>query len=280
VALDASAAADAVGRLAAALGLGEIETAEGILRIANQEMVRALRVVTVERGIDPRRFALLPFGGAGPMHAAAIAAELEIDRILCPRAGGVLSALGLCASDRRRDTARTVMLSGEDFTGERIAAAVDELIAGLADDAEAEPEVIYELRYAGQAFELPVSGSTRADPVDLAERFAAAHEQLYGHRDPEAEVVLVHIRLAMITRGARPRPSAAAGEVEHGSRQVRFDGEWVETPVLRGEPGADLALDGPVVFELPESTFVVPPAWSVRVDDSGTIHATSTGATR
>ena len=86
------------------LGLGELETAEGIVRVANQEMVRALRVVTVERGVDPRRFALLPFGGAGPMHAAAIAAELGIERILCPRAGGVLSALGLCASDRRRDT--------------------------------------------------------------------------------------------------------------------------------------------------------------------------------
>ena len=97
---------------AAPLGLGALEAAEGIVRVANQEMVRALRVVTVERGLDPRRFALLPFGGAGPMHAAAIAAELGIERILCPRAGGVLSALGLCASDRRRDTARTVMLSG------------------------------------------------------------------------------------------------------------------------------------------------------------------------
>ena len=86
------------------------------MRVANQEMVRALRVVTVERGIDPRRFALLPFGGAGPMHAAAIAAEIGIERILCPRAGGVLSALGLCASDRRRDTSRTVMLSGADLT--------------------------------------------------------------------------------------------------------------------------------------------------------------------
>jgi len=280
VALDTSAAADAVGRLAASLGLGELETAEGILRIANQEMVRALRVVTVERGIDPRRFALLPFGGAGPMHAAAIAAELEVDRILCPRAGGVLSALGLCASDRRRDTARTVMLSGGDFTGERIAAAVDELIAGLADDVEAEPEVIYELRYAGQAFELPVSGSTRPDPVDLAERFAAAHERLYGHRDPEAEVVLVHIRLAMVTPGARPRPSAAAGEVEHGSRRVRFDGEWIETPILRGEPGAATQAEGPVIFELPESTFVVPPSWDVSVDEYGTIRAHAEGATR
>ncbi len=177
VSLDANAAAEAVDGLAARLGLERLETAEGILRIANQEMVRALRVVTVERGVDPRGFALLPFGGAGPMHAAAIAAELEIDRILCPRAGGVLSALGLCASDRRQDTARTVMLSGDSLTGERIAAAVEELIDGLDSGAEAEPEVVYEMRYAGQAFELPVSGSTRPDPADLAERFAAAHEQ-------------------------------------------------------------------------------------------------------
>lgn len=279
VSLDASAAAEAVDALAASLGLDRLETAEGILRIANQEMVRALRVVTVERGIDPRGFALLPFGGAGPMHAAAIAAELGIERILCPRAGGVLSALGLCASDRRQDTARTVMLSGAELSAERIAAAVDDLSARLDCGPGAEPEVIYEMRYAGQAFELPVSGSTRPDPADLAERFAAAHEELYGHRDPEAEVVLVHIRLAMIVPGARPRPTAAAGKVERGWRRVRFDAEWIETPVLRGEPGAGLALDGPIVFELPESTLVVPPAWSVEVDHSGTIRATKTGAT-
>ena len=116
VALDAEAAERAVGALAAELGLDPLETAAGIVRVANQEMVRALRVVTVERGVDPRRFALLPFGGAGPMHAAAIAEELGIERLICPRAGGVLSAFGLCASDRRRDTARTVMLSGHDLT--------------------------------------------------------------------------------------------------------------------------------------------------------------------
>jgi N-methylhydantoinase A len=273
VRLDADAAASAVGALADSLGLGEIETAEGIVRIANQEMVRALRVVTVERGIDPRRFALLPFGGAGPMHAAAIAAELEIDRILCPRAGGVLSALGLCASDRRRDTARTVMLAGEDFTAERVAAAVNDLASGLTEDKDATPEATYEMRYAGQAFELPVGGSTRPDPADLKERFAIAHEQLYGHRDPEAEVVLVHIRLAMVTPGARPQPIAASGHLERASRQVLFDGAWVETPVLRGEPPAATRAEGPVVFELPESTFVVPPGWSATVDEAGTIVA-------
>jgi N-methylhydantoinase A len=279
VALDASAAEGAIASLASSLGLDPVETAEGIVRIANQEMVRALRVVTVERGIDPRRFALLPFGGAGPMHAAAIAAELEIDRILCPRAGGVLSALGLCASDRRHDTARTVMLSGENFTAERVAATVEELAAGLGGGADATAEVTYEMRYAGQAFELPVSGSTHPDPTDLAERFADAHHQLYGHRDPEAEVVLVHIRVAMITPGARPRPTAAAGTVEHGLRQVRFDGEWLETPVLRGEPSAGTEADGPVIFELPETTLVLPPGWHAEVDGTGTIRA-KTGETR
>jgi N-methylhydantoinase A len=275
VLLDIEAARAAVGTLAASLGLGETETAEGIVRVANQEMVRALRVVTVERGIDPRGFALLPFGGAGPMHAAAIAAELDIERILCPRTGGVLSALGLCASDRRRDTTRTVMLSGTDLSAERIAAEVDELVATVAGDLPgAEPEIVYELRYAGQAFELPVPGGVRPDPADLVERFALAHEERYGHRDPEGEVVLVHIGLAMVSPGPRPQLAAATGrDLQESARRVRFDGEWLEAPVLRGEPLAGFRASGPAVFELPEATFVLPPTWRAKVDESGTIVA-------
>jgi N-methylhydantoinase A len=274
VPLDVESAEAAIGGLAAALGLDLLATAEGIVRVANQEMVRALRVVTVERGVDPRGFALLPFGGAGPMHAAGIAAELGIERILCPRAGGVLSALGLCASDRRRDTTRTVMLSGSDLTAERVAAEVKELVARLGDMEGAEPEVVYEMRYAGQAFELPVPGRARPDPVDLAERFAATHEERYGYRDPEGEVVLVNIRLALVAPGPRPQPAAApSGQIEEGSREVRFDGEWTEARVLRGEPPAGFAVEGPAIFELPEATFVLPPAWSAEVDATGTIGA-------
>ncbi|MEX0973305.1 MAG: hydantoinase/oxoprolinase family protein [Solirubrobacterales bacterium] len=275
VGLDRDAAGAAIDVLAESLGLGALETAEGIVRVADQEMVRALRVVTVERGVDPRRFALLPFGGAGPMHAAAIAAELGIERILCPRAGGVLSALGLCASDRRRDTTRTVMLSGAELSAARIAAEVDELAARIDGDTEgSETEVVYEMRYAGQAFELPVPGTTRPDPAELAARFEGAHERRYGHRDPEGEVVLVHIRLALVAPGPRPRPAAApTGRLREGKRPVRFDGAWLETPVLRGEPPAGLSAAGPVVFELPEATFVVPPGWNAEVDGAGTIEA-------
>jgi N-methylhydantoinase A len=291
VALDAEAAEKAVGTLAEELGVDPLETAAGIVRVANQEMVRALRVVTVERGVDPRRFALLPFGGAGPMHAAAIAEELGIERLLCPRAGGVLSAFGLCASDRRRDTARTVMLSGDDLTADRIAAAVTEMreSAGGAerDDAagdaersaagglaEARAEVVYGMRYAGQAFELPIPGAPDADPTDLTARFESAHEERYGHRDPSGEVVLVDIRLALVIDGPEPRPAAAPdGSVEESTRRVRFDNAWIDTPVLRGEPDAGRTATGPVIFELPEATLVLPPGWSASVDEFGSINA-------
>jgi N-methylhydantoinase A len=272
--LDLEAAGRAVDGLAESVGLDRLETAAGIVRVANQEMVRALRVVTVERGIDPRGFALLPFGGAGPMHAAAIATQLGIETILCPRACGVLSALGLCTSERRRDTARTVMLSGSELSAERIAAEVAGLIAAAAAGLEeAWPELVYELRYAGQAFELPVPGAADPDPAELIEGFERAHEERYGHRDPGGEVVLVDIRLAMVVPGPQPRPAAAAGEPEESSRPLRFDGEWVETRVLKGEPTAGTGAAGAVVFELPEATLVLPPGWRAEIDDTGTIRS-------
>ena len=275
VALDRESAQWAVAALGDSLGLGEIETAEGIARVANQEMVRALRVVTVERGVDPRGYALLPFGGAGPMHAAALASELEIDRIVCPRASGVLSALGLIAAGHRRDTARTVLLSGGQISAERIASEVEALSEPLREGMErAKLEVVYELRYRGQAFELPIPGPPDPDPARLAEDFAAEHEARYGYRDPEGRLELVTIRVATVEPGPEPRPrAAAAGELEESEREARFDGEWLATRVLRGEPRPGARAEGPCVFELPEATLVLPPGWSASVDDGGTITA-------
>jgi N-methylhydantoinase A len=273
--LDGSAAEAALARLGESLGLAPLDTAEGIVRVANQEMVRALRVVTVERGVDPRRFALLPFGGAGPMHAAAIAAELGVERILCPRASGVLSALGLCASERRRDTVRTVLLSGAGMSAERIASEAGELVRRLGEGLEdAEPEVTYQMRYRGQAFELGVTGLAEPDPDELRERFAAAHEERYGYRDPDGEVELVDIRAAMVEPGPDPRPAAAPdGGIQEGARQARFEGEWLEARILRGDPPAGLVAEGPAVFELPEATLVLPPGWTATVDLAGTVVA-------
>jgi N-methylhydantoinase A len=303
VALDAEAATASVAALAETVGLETIEAAEGIIRVANQEMIRALRVMTVERGIDPRRFALLPFGGAGPMHAAALAEELDISRILCPRASGVLSALGLIAAGRRQDTARTVLLSGPELTAERLEESVRELADAARQGLDgAELEVVYELRYRGQSFSLPIpgphqtggsfphetGGSSRSpltsaeppripDPAKLGEAFAREHEARYGYRDPDGELELVGVRVAAAVPGPEPRPRAAEGDgLAEGSRRARFGGEWLQTRVLRGEPAAGLRTEGPCVFELPEATLVLPPGWAGSVDEAGTITAERT----
>jgi N-methylhydantoinase A/oxoprolinase/acetone carboxylase beta subunit len=223
-----------VASLAHELGLPDARTcAEGIVRVANTEMVRALRVVTVERGIDPRRFALLAFGGAGPLHAAAIADELGITRIVVPRAAGVLSALGLAAAERRRDEARSVLLRGEALTDEALRA-----LAGGAD------EVTWDARYSGQSHELSLR-DVAPDAAALREAFAAAHEERYGYRDDATEVELVTVRTARV----EPGPEVA----------------W-ET-----ERPTDDEIAGPTVVALPEATLVVPAGWRGRTDATGTV---------
>jgi N-methylhydantoinase A len=233
VALDAPAAHAAVARLADALGLDVEACAEGIVRVANAEMIRALRVMTVERGVDPRRFALLAFGGAGPLHAAAIADELGMTKILVPRASGVLSALGLAAADRRADAQRTVL--GDDHDVETLRT---EVAATLGGDPEV--ELAWDLRYHGQSHELTVRGG---DDGDLRERFEALHEERYGHRDPDGEVELVTVRVTGRLHAQPLEFGGAAGE----------------------------RVAGPAVVRLPEATLVVPEGWRGATDDTGTL---------
>ena len=275
VSLDVGAADEAVGRLARELGLEPLACAEGIVRVANAEMLRALRVVTVERGIDPRRYALLAFGGAGPLHAAAIASELGIERIVCPRASGVLAALGLVVSQRRRDVQRSVLLSGEQLSVEAIATSVDEL-SNRAREALGEPEaeidVVYELRYRGQSFELSVAAGQHPAPEELRERFEARHEERYGYADSEQQLELVTIRVSATAPGADVELRAAdAEEPVRGRREATLNGERIELGVLRGSPEPGTEIAGPLVVELPESTLLVPPEWAGTVDATGTI---------
>ena len=163
-------------RAAAELALGDIEP-EAVVEVVNAEMLRALRLVSVERGHDPRDFALVAFGGAGPLHACELAEELGIEKVLVPAAAGVLSALGLVASEERRDRVRSYVIPFEE--------------AGLLP---AEGEV--DLRYRGQSFELtvPIGG-------DTLESFHRAHEERYGYADRERSVELVAVRTAEVVPG-------------------------------------------------------------------------------
>jgi N-methylhydantoinase A len=279
VALDSDAAEAAVGALARDLGLEPLACAEGIVRVANAEMARALRVVTVERGVDPRGYALLAFGGAGPMHAAAIAGELGMERILCPPTSGVLAALGLVVGERRRDAQRSLLLSGDALTADAVEGAFAAL-AGRARDALGEPRAplrtTYELRYRGQAFELPVEreGDAPAPPDELRAAFAAEFEERYGYAEEEADVELVTLRISAAVPG--PDVSlerAAGGEASRpdATREAVFDGTAVETAVWRGELQPGTRLEGPAVCELPEATLVVAPGWQGEVDATGAI---------
>jgi len=271
VRLDRDAAATALSALAERLGLGLDEAAAGAARVASAEMAQAVRVVTVERGIDPRDLALVAFGGAGPLHAAGIATELGMNRVVVPRAAGVLSALGLALAERRRDVVRSVLLTRDTLTREDVAATVRELgEEGRRDLGEpaAELRATYDLRYAGQAFELSVDGTPEPDPAELRRSFEDAHQQRYGYRDPDAELELVTVRVAAAMPGAELPAAESAAPARRGTRRARFDGEQLDTAVLG--PGA-AEVDGPAIFELPGATLVVPPGWRARSDADGVV---------
>ncbi|HUB75406.1 MAG TPA: hydantoinase/oxoprolinase family protein, partial [Solirubrobacteraceae bacterium] len=291
VSLDAGAAERAIAPLASALELEPTACAEGIVRVAEAEMLAALRVMSVERGIDPRGFALMPFGGAGPLHAVALARELGISRVLCPRASGVLCALGLAAAAPRRDAARTVMLGGrgeEELSARRLAeergALIAQARAALAV-APARVRVRHELRYRGQSFELAVEEEIEPlaqvgagegaglEPGALRAAFAQAHELRYGYRDEEAEIELVNIRVSVWGSAPALRPRPTDLEAPRGEeREIVFDGERLTATVLRGELPPGATVRGPALCALPEATLLIAPGWSGAVDEHGTIH--------
>ncbi|HEV8453063.1 MAG TPA: hydantoinase/oxoprolinase family protein [Gaiellales bacterium] len=229
VRLDAKAARRAIETVAE--GFTSVRAAAaGIVSVANQEMVRAIRVVSVECGYDPRRFELIAFGGAGPMHACEVADELGMAAVRVPAASGVLSALGIAAGERRRDAVRSVMRSLEGLTRSQIRAQVPwpQAERGSARWAGAD------LRYAGQGFELEVDLEPLAT---LAERFHERHAERYGHEQRGTPIELVNLRAARI----------AAGPALELAR------------VPRRRP-----VSGPATLHLDGATLWVAPGWTAR----------------
>ena len=272
VILDRGLSEGALGRLGERLRLGTEETALGIVRVANAEMVRALRVISVERGLDPREFALLAFGGAGGMHACALAEELGMGTVLFPRAGGVLSALGLAISDLRRDYVRPYLVPLNDLDRREFERRYGEMERAAAGDLE-DPEHgrRADLRYAGQSFELTVDADA---PEELGKRFHAAHEGRYGYKMEDEPVELVNLRLVATIPVEKPKldEPGPSGGAEPARREVNFDGGWREVPVMdREELGKGSTVEGPAIVEFREATCVVRPGWAGAVDGVGNL---------
>lgn len=283
----ASAALDA--EVAKPLSLSTTQAATGVLRVANANMERGIRVVSVQRGHDPRDFALVPFGGAGPLHAADVAESLGIPTVLVPPAPGILCAMGILMSDLRHDLVATNLMALAAVEEAQVWAALEPLRVqgetlldadGVPTDAR-RVETFVDVRYIGQSFELSLPIAEGAGLEALAEAFHSAHAHKFGHADRNAPVEIVNLRVLAVGE----TPPLVLPEVEAGEQTVAADAlvtqrdvffevdqSWHKTPVYRREHlrvGNEIA--GPAVIDEVSSTTLLRPGDQSRVDELGNI---------
>lgn len=279
--LDRRAALAAIAGLAERVSVGPVEMAEGVLRIAAVSLAGAIKEVSVMRGIDPRDFALLPFGGAGPLHAAAVADELGMRTVVVPPLPGNFSALGLLIADVRRDFVRTRVTAAAKTAIEDVRATLRDLVrdgeaelaaAGFATDRQRFAASL-DMRYSGQSFELSVPVAVDvAGMEEIKQAFADVYAARYGAATGAA-IEIVSYRLAAWGLSDKPQLPAAdqAGRslqaAAIGSRAVVFDGREHEVMIFARErlPLGE-AVKGPALIEEGGSTTVVPPAWTAALD--------------
>jgi len=275
--LDVDATRNAMEHLAAQVGIPPTELAEGILAVANANMERAIRVISVEKGFDPREFTLFSFGGAGGMHCCELAALLGMPRVFIPVNPGILSAVGMLMADVVKDYSQTVMRDASDLTADEMEALFGLMEALGTDELTREgvrrENIIHErfldMRYKGQSFEIIVPFA-----ADCTEAFQVLHEAQYGYRNEAKPVEVVNIRLRSRGRQERPAmerrtPGAAAvcDAARLGTQETVFNGIPHQTTVIdraRLAPGNVFA--GPAIVTEYSSTIVVPPAAEVHVD--------------
>ena len=283
--LDAEKAQAAFEALGARTGgnADVVALASASLRIAVARMAGAVREVSVHRGFDPRDFALLGFGGAGPMLAMPVAEELGISRVLVPRFPGHLSALGQMLADLRRDTVAAwggrVSELPIDALRTRVGAMRDDGAASLEADGMPRDrhrhEFTLDVRYVGQSFTLPIRWNPAdADWTPLRAAFDVRHEETFGYADPANDIEIVNVRLVSIGEVDKPTVDftpAGSGDPVIERRAVWF-GEWMETPIIdRERLVAGWRTEGPAIVEEAGGTTVAPPGWTVEVDPSGAL---------
>lgn len=273
MALDVARAGRAVDLVATPLGLTRVQAAEGILRVANANMERAIRAVSIERGYDPRQFALVAFGGCGGLHACEIAAELGITSVIAPASAGVLSALGMLLAPHVRDYAAGV-LGGADME-QRFA----ELEAKARhENPKARLERFADVRYRGQSYELTIPWTG----AKTSQAFHKEHLKTYGYSDPSRAIEVVTIRLRATTAVRKPKLKET-GNVASGKpelRRVFVDGRWRKIPAYRREQIPAAPVSGPALVLDYGSTTLVPSQWTMRRVASSSLVLTSKSLAR
>ena len=289
---DMSAVEASFRRLGEAIGISFEEAARGVVRIANNNMINALKLVSINRGYDPRDFTMVAFGGGGAMHAAALARELNIPKVIIPAHSAVFSAWGMLMSDLRRDYIRTQPMSFNDAMTSTIESTLEEMqqeaYAAFSND-DIEKELVYferyiDLRYAGQehSVRIPVPHMVITSDTlsELTEQFHAAYKREYTYQ-LENDVELVTFHLVAFASVRRPELSKLAYDVDtekaiKAVRAVDFDADGVVDASIydRDRLGSGATFDGPAIIEESGSTSVVFPGQTVKVDDYGNLHIT------
>ncbi|MDP6617930.1 MAG: hydantoinase/oxoprolinase family protein, partial [Nitrospinota bacterium] len=286
VALDPRLSEEAVRRVSRQVpGLDEIRLADGIVKIAVARMVGAIKAITVGKGLDPREFTLLTYGGAGPMHAAQIAEELAIGRILVPPAPGNFSALGLLLADHGLNLVRTRLAPAREtplpLVTDTLRGLETEGRARLSGEGRREPGEIsvgrsVGLRYVGQWYEIDVPFDPRwKNPEDIEKDFHRLHQERYGHCDEAENTEIVNYRVsvyASLPKPEFPAPKSGGASRSAKKREVYFGEGFLPASVFRREDlGADSRLKGPAIVDEEGSTTVLPPGWTARVDAAGNL---------
>lgn len=264
VTLDAFGALGAVDAIATRLKRTAHETAQAVIDIADAEMARALRRVSVERGVDPRGCALVAFGGGGPLHACALADALSIPEVIVPPFAGVLSAVGLALASERHEAAASLLVPCADLSAERLGVVVAQLAAKVEGQ---ERRTTARMRYRGQGHELDVPVQQFDSGATLAERFAALHGTRYGFTLPSAAEVVA-------LRHEAGEPAHAARFVRDPSRPTYDAAAHVDA----GGPASGIHVDGPVAIALPDATLWVASGWRANAMETGGWRLTRVGA--
>lgn len=286
--LNKQLAEQAISSLSETTGIDDPhQLAEGILRICNNNMAGAVRNVSVERGLDPRDFALMPMGGAGPMHAVAVAEELGIDNVLIPANPGNACATGLLATDLQHDYVRTCVTEMQDANIDTIRELAREMESlgrkQLLQDGLPEQRIRIrcsaDMRYSGQSFQLEVPVTEKTTLADMEMAFHERYQNVYGYNRREKPVELVYLRAVASGIVDKPVPTIeSAGMTDGGSkenREIYFDGRFHSCDIYeRSRLDAGTQINGPAVIQEYGSTTVLPPDWRASPDEFGNLHLT------